>query len=305
MAQTSSLFGILYGTITPLFLIIGAAWLVGQKVRVEPRTLSRLIIYLFSPALVFTSIARSDLALGEIGAILVGALLLCAGLATLASGAARLLRFERRLASTFVLTVFIMNAVNFGYPFVEFAFGADGLAVAVVYGVGLSLAANTLGIYVASRGRYSARDSLRNVLITPLPYALVTAVVVNYFNLTLPEPILRATGVLSAAAVPCALVILGLQLRSASLRGRLLPIGATAVARFVVAPVFALGLAALFGFGGLTRQVFVLEASMPTGVFSGVLATEYGVDAEYATAAILVTTLLSIVTLSVLLLLLG
>lgn len=305
MAYASSLLSILYGTIAPVFLIIGASWLIGRHLEVDPRTLSRLIIYLFSPALVFTSLANSELALGDIGAILLGAVAVCVGMAVIANGMARLLRFDRQLTSSFVLTVFIMNAVNFGYPFIEFAYGADGLAVAVVYGVGLSLAANTLGIYVASRGQFSTRDSIRNVLTTPLPYVLVAAVAVNYFNLAVPEPMMRATTVLSNAAIPAAMVVLGLQLRSATLRGRMVPLGATAVARFVIAPLFALALATVFGFGGLTRQVFVLESSMPSGVFSGVLATEYGADAEYATAAILVTTLMSVFTLSIMLLLTG
>ena len=67
----------------------------------------------------------------------------------------------------------------------------------------------------------------------------------------------------------------------------------------------ALGVAALFGWAGLTRQVFVLEAAMPAGVLSGVLATEFGGDAEYSAGIILVTTLLSIVFMSALLLFLS
>jgi predicted permease len=40
---------------------------------------------------------------------------------------------------------------------------------------------------------------------------------------------------------------------------------------------------------------------MPTAVMGGVLATEFGSDAEFATAVILVSTLASVVTLSILL----
>jgi predicted permease len=57
----------------------------------------------------------------------------------------------------------------------------------------------------------------------------------------------------------------------------------------------------LLGLSGLARQVSIIEASMPTAVTTGVLATEFGSDTEFTTAVILVSTLASIVTLSVLL----
>jgi predicted permease len=46
-----------------------------------------------------------------------------------------------------------------------------------------------------------------------------------------------------------------------------------------------------------------MEASMPAGILSGVLSTEFGGDPEFAAAVILVTTVSSALFLSVLLLL--
>jgi predicted permease len=51
----------------------------------------------------------------------------------------------------------------------------------------------------------------------------------------------------------------------------------------------------------LTRQVTIIQASMSTAAMAGVLATEFGSDAEFTTAVVLVSTLASIISLSVLL----
>jgi predicted permease len=195
-----------------------------------------------------------------------------------------------------------MNSVNFGFPFIEFAVGPAGLEVALPFFVGQVLMAYLLGTYVASRGRSSWKVAVRNVITLPMPYAFVLALALNVSGTALPGPILRATEVLGQGIVPAALVILGLQLRSARLRGLWSPILTATFTRFGVGVAVALGIAALFGWQGLTRQVFVLEASMPAGVLSGVLATEFGGNAEYSAGIILVTTLLSTVFLSGLLL---
>jgi hypothetical protein len=52
---------------------------------------------------------------------------------------------------------------------------------------------------------------------------------------------------------------------------------------------------------GVTRQVAIIQASMPTAVLTSVLAAEFGADAEFTAAVVLVSTLTSIVTLTILL----
>jgi predicted permease len=168
---------------------------------------------------------------------------------------------------------------------------------------------NTLGIYLASRGTASIRQSLLNILKVPMPYATALGFLLNISGVSLPLPLERATGLLGQAAVPVMLIILGLQLsrlsRMSFVIDRLGPVLLAAGLRLVVAPLVALPLVSLLGLSVLTGQVSVIQASMPTAVMAGVLATEFGNDAQFATAVILVSTLASVVTLSVLLYVVG
>jgi predicted permease len=297
----NSFLSIAYNIIAPIFLIVGLAVLIDRRFAPDPRVFSRVVVYLFSPALVFSGIAGSDLRAEEIGLIAATAALSTLLVALVGWGLARLLRFNRRLESAFMLSVVLVNAGNYGLPLNEFAFGPAGLQRAIVFFVVTAVTANTAGVYLASRGTASVRRSLFNVLTVPLPYATVLGLILNVREVTLPLPIERVVTLLGQAAVPCMLVILGLQLSRTAVKGRLAPILLATGVRLVIAPLIAFPIATLLGLSGLTWQVSVIEASMPTAVMGGVLATEFGSDAEFTTAVILVSTLLSMVTLSILL----
>jgi predicted permease len=237
----------------------------------------------------------------ELGQILAMAALSSLLIALVGWGETRLFRLDRKLASAFMLSVVLVNAGNYGLPLNDFAFGQAGMQRAIVFFVVSAMISNTLGVYLASRGAASVRRSLLNVLTVPLPYATVLGFLVNIKGLTLPLPLDRAVTILGQAAVPGMLIVLGLQLSRTAVRGRVGPILLATVTRLGVAPLIALALATLLGLSGLTRQVSIIQASMPTAAMAGVLATEFGSDAEFTSAVILVSTLVSIVTLSILL----
>lgn len=304
MSQLNELLTVVVNTIVPIFIIIGIAILVGRRKILDVRTLSRVSIYMLSPALILTNISESGMGPGELSHILLAAMAVCVTMAVIATLIARSLRYNRALASSFVLTSFIMNSVNFGLPFIEFAFGAVGLETAVVYTVGQAFIAYLVGTYVASRGKSSVKVAIRNVLTIPMPYAFTLGLWLNATGRSLPTPVLQAGEVLARGIVPVTLVILGLQLGGARLKGRWRPILLATFTRFGVGTAVAIGIALLFGLQGLTRQVFIMEASMPAGILSGVLSTEFGGDPEFAAATILVTTLAASLYLSGLLLIL-
>ena len=295
---------VIFNTVAPIFLIIGVTILLGRSRQIDVRTLSRLSIYLFSPALILTNISQSSLGADELSHVLLAAIAVCVVMAAAGSIIARWLGYDRALSSSFVLTVFIMNSVNFGLPYIEFAFGAEGLATAVPFTVGQAVVAYTIGTYVASRGKSRVRTAVRNVLTIPMPYVFALAVWLNATGNILPGPIMQASGVLAQGIIPATLVILGLQLSRAQLRGCWKPILTATFTRFVIGAGAAFGIALLFGLQGMTRQVFIMEASMPAGILSGVLSTEFGGDPEFAAATILITTLASTLFLSGLLLVL-
>jgi predicted permease len=135
----------------------------------------------------------------------------------------------------------------------------------------------------------------------PLLYAAVVGILLNVADVEMPKPLDRSIELLSDAAIPAMLVVLGTQLSRASVRGQIRLILMASSLRLIVAPLIAFGLVLLLGMSGLARQVSIVQAGMPTAVAAGVLATEFGSDAEFTTATILFSTVLSMATLSIIL----
>lgn len=66
----STFFEIAYNIIAPIFLVVGAAVLLDRWLHIDPRPLSQIVIYLFTPFLVLDGIAKSSLTGAETGQII-------------------------------------------------------------------------------------------------------------------------------------------------------------------------------------------------------------------------------------------
>ena len=100
------------------------------------------------------------------------------------------------------------------------------------------------------------------------------------------------------------ILVLGMQLERA---GRITRVPLVALAtglKLVVAPVIGLGLAALLGLTGASRQAGISQAGTPAAVLMTILALEYSVEPSFVTNVVFVSTLLSPVTLTVIIALL-
>jgi predicted permease len=215
------------------------------------------------------------------------------------------IRLERRLLASMIVTTIFMNAGNFGLPVVVFAFGEDALGYASIFFVTMAILAYTIGVVIASLGSVTLAQSLLNLLKIPTLYAFIVAISLMYTGFKLPVVLDRTISLLGEAAIPSMLVLLGLQLKSVSWSIKKGPMTFAIVMRLLVSPLVAFLFAPVFGLAGPALQASVLLAAMPTAVFAIVLATEYNAEPSFATAAVTTTLLLSPLTLTPILSILG
>lgn len=296
----TALASILVNIIAPIVLVAAVSFVLARAFQLDARPLSRLTLYLFAPALAFTSAYRSQLG-SEFLSISAFSVLITVLMGILTWIAIKLMRYDRVTGSAFALSVLFVNAGNYGLPLILFAFGEEALARAVVFFVVSTVLIQTLAVFIAARGTGGAGQALLNIFRMPLVYAVLLALVFNEMGLAVPDPLMKALDLTSAAAVPVMLVILGIELSHATLGQDRFDIGLATVGKLVITPVVAFGLAALMGMDGITRAVCVLESSMPTAVFSSILAVEFNSRPEFVTGAVFVSTLGSIVSLTLLL----
>ncbi len=291
--------------ILPVLLLAGAGFALGKIFQLDPRPLGRVIFYVFSPLLVFDLITRSRLSFGQIGLMMGFAASVMLSTLTLAFLLGKTLRLERPVLTAVLLTSMVGNNGNYGLPIISFAFGAEALAYASIYFVTSNIIVYTLGVLIASLGHLRFREAALGLLKVPAIYAILLAVLFIRLGWTLPEPLQRTVSLASGATIPSMLILLGLELQRSAWTRRLRALSIPVLCRLVAGPALALGLAALFGLPAPARQAGVTEAGMPSAVMTTVLASEYKLDSSLVTAIVFTTTLLSPLTLTPLLYLLG
>jgi len=301
----SSWLGLFANNILPILIVAAVGVLLQRIFRLEVRTFSQAIIYVLAPCLIFTNLAFSDIAISEMLLMVALALLLILCMGAISYIASRLLRLPAKLASVFIITTTFMNAGTFGLPFTDFTLGSNGLAWASIFFVTSATMMNSAGIYIATAGAYSPLDALRKLARFPAIYAIPLALIVRATGFVIPLPILRPIELLSDAAVPTMLLLLGMQIADNGMPQQKGILALSTSLRLLASPLIAWLLASSLGLAGIARDAAIIEAAMPTAVFTAVLAHEFDLDSSFATSAIFASTLLSPLTLTLLISLLG
>jgi malate permease and related proteins len=301
----TDLFDVFIQNILPIFLVAGMGFILRRSLSVSTSAVSSATFYVFSPALVFSSLMNNRLPADELLQIAAFAVVSTAAMALVALIFARLLRLSRAETSAIILVLVFVNSGNYGLTLNELRYGTEGLARAVVFFVVSTMLVFSAGILIASMGRAGWRASLIRLARLPAFYAVVLAVPLYSLDVQLPAPIERTIAIAGAGAIPAMLLVLGMQIADLrSLKGVWLAVPASLM-RVALAPLIAVILADAIGLSGVGRSTSILEASMPTAVVTTILATEFDVRPDLVTTSVVLTTLLSGITLPAVVTILG
>ncbi|MGO4125199.1 AEC family transporter [Inquilinus sp. YAF38] len=253
---------------------------------------TRLVTYVGSPCLVFSTLTRFHVPAGEIigqaglAMLSVFACGLVGGLALYATG---------RTVRPLLPTVMLPNAGNLGLPIAYFAFGDEGLALALPFSAAMTLLQFTVGVSCAS-----GHSRWTEILKTPTIYAILLAIAFAAGGIDTPRWLANATELLGGVTLPLMLIALGVSL--ASLR-----IANLGHALWLAGLRLVLGLAAGYGVVWLAdipqpaAAILILQSAMPPAVFNYLFAARYGGPVEEVAGAVVVGTIISLLTLPVLL----
>jgi predicted permease len=286
--------------VLPVALVAIAGGVVGRWRRLPLDPVSTLVFYLFSPALVFHSLATTAVPAAVSARIVAVLLVTFAAMFVVANAWSLARRHQASMRAAFALTATTPNAGNMGLPVATLAFGEAGLAVAVMNFVASATLTNTAGIAVASMAGGLNREALLAPFRYPSLYAAVLGIAVNVAAWDLPVTVEAPVQSLAVAAVPTMLVVLGLQLQDMGGAEDLVDTAAVNFMRLLIAPGVAWLTASALGLAGVERGTLVVLAAMPVAVISTILATEFRAEPAFVTRVVVTSTLLSMLSLTVL-----
>lgn len=291
--------------IFPIIAVAGAGFLLQRRTSLDPRPISAAIFHILVPALVFDLVLKTEIPKDDIVSMVILASGVIVVMLLLSWALSKLLRLPQALASAFILSVSFINSGNYGLSLNHFALGEAGLLWASIYFITSALWTNSAGVYIASAGRMNPLRALKNLARVPAVYAILLSLILRALNISLPQAISRPIELLATAMIPMMLLVLGMQIGKTGPPKRLGLLSIVVALRLVLSPLAAWFMAGALNMPMVGRQVGVLESAMPTAVLASILALQYDSEPDFVTGAILVSTLLSPITLTPLLYLLG
>ena len=287
------LLSIFANDVLPIFIVAAVGFTVARVFKADVRSLSRVTFNALSPCLVFHMLVTSPVSAADFGRMAALAVIVIIGIGLVARVAALSLRLDRAMTSAFLIVVMFSNSGNYGLPVVLFAFGRDALAQATVYFVANAVATYTLGVFLASAGRRSIGQAASGVLRVPAVWGVAAAGIVVGLGLHVPAALMRPVELLSGAAIPSMLLVLGMQLERSAWPERPRLVALAGVLALVVTPLIALGASHLLGLTGVARQAAIVQSAMPSAVLTTILALEFDVAPSFVTACVMLSTLAS------------
>jgi hypothetical protein len=294
----NDLFSVFASDLLPIFVIAGAGFALARWLKASAVTLTHVVFYALLPCFAFRLLISSVATGRQFGLMVLLAVLVMVTMAAAGALLSLALRLSRAESTVFLLVVMFSNGGNYGLPVVSFAFGEDALSYGTVFFLTGSVLTNTIGAFLAAAGRRSLRTAATSVLKMPAIYGMVAAGVVLATGITVPTPLLRPVTMLSDAALPLMILVLGMQLERASAPKRPALVAAAVCVSLLVAPLVALGLTSIFDVTGAARQAVVVLSSMPVAVATTILAVEFDASPDFVTSAVFLSTLLSPITLT-------
>ena len=300
-----TLMQVLVQVLGPIAMMVAIGYVLQDRLPMDTRSISRIVFYVLSPCLVYTTIISLQIDATTVWRMVAFAAINMILMALIAWLLTRRWGLSGGPASAFVVTAILLNQGNYGLPLNLFAFGQSGFQFALILYAFNTLVGTTLSIFLLAHGRHGAQLAFRRTVTAPIVWALLLGVLSRTTGRAPGGSFLEMLQLAGRSTIPVFLLILGMSLAQARATLDLRLVSRLTVLRMGVGPALAVMVATLLGLSGLAYSVAVMQASMPTAVNTIVLSNEFDAMPDFVSGAVLVTTLVSVVTLPVLLLWLG
>jgi predicted permease len=271
--------------------------------------LSNFVFFFAIPALLFRGVATSRGAEHDEIAIVYAYFLACLVVFGLAMAAGRwVFRLSLQEQAIMAFTATFSNTVLLGIPIIYTAFGERGLLPVTLITsfhsiVLLTLATTIIEIGDGHGGKFlhSLPKTLLALLRNPLLLAILAGFAMRLLGWHGPAVVDGFLALLAGAAAPCALFALGATLAGFHLGGAIKETLFLSVMKLVVHPLLVWFMVTeVFPLAPIQVAVAVILAALPAGQNGFILAQRYGIYVQRSASAVLITTAISVVTVSLL-----
>ena len=296
--------------ILPVFLVIflgAGAKQLGFFPDVFVKAANRVVFYIGIPALLFIKLSSAPFhETFDMNLALISSLSVC--IVWLLSLVFVRLKIVSPLgsasAASFIQTSMHGNIGYIGLAVVFYSLGNTGLSIASFLAPFIII--SQLILSIVSFNIYSGRKRqkitsfikiLKNIFLNPIVISSLVGIIFSFFGLKLPNFLHRFLEIVSGMALPMALLIIGASLSLSIMSKNLYWLLSSSLLKLLLLPGLGVMLLHNAGVHPFSIEVAATLLGAPTATVSVIMSSEMEGDAEFASTAITLSTLLSAITL--------
>lgn len=302
---------ILSHNIIPILVLITLGFLLSKKFDLHIFSLSKLMFYLFVPSFIFVNLYLTELKLNMLTVFFCGILMLITN-DLLARAIAKFRHYDVGLTNAFKNSIMFNNSGNIGVSLITLVFASapfvidgktpylhEAITAQIMILVLQNISVNTLGFFNAGRANSDIKGSLTTILTMPSIYAIPLALILKYLQIDITgNPAWTTLDYLKNGLVPMALITLGVQLSKTKFDLKNVDVQLSVFIKLIIGPALAYIYIQLLGLNGVVAQAVFIAHSVPTAVNTALIAVECDSCQDFASQAVMLSTLFSTITLT-------
>lgn len=295
-------------TILSIILMIGLGYFL-KKVdflsedAINP--LNKLVMYVLLPCMIFSAISTADLTLLPKLGILPLVIIASSGVTGLISYfILKRLGLDDVALWSVLVTIMIANTGFMGYPVNLGIYGQEGFLRAIFSDIATLCIFLILSYVLVLKFGGDVKTAIKKIIFFPSLWAIILGLTINFLNIPIGPVLENTIGYLGQGTIPLIMIVLGLSINFDGIARSKSMIVFTSIMKLAFFPFVALMIANCLGLVNLEHSVSVVEAAMPSGMMSLLLAITYKLDYELTSDCILINTVISLITLPLIIMIL-
>jgi len=277
-----------------VFIVLGYMAKRIFKEEMNPKTLTLMSVYFLQPFVTIWGFSTAKLHSEHLYVpLLYLAIILVLLIPTIILG--KLIFTDSKNRAIFSIAGFVGNTGNIGIPLGIALFGEQSVIYTTLINIANVFVVYIIGVYIYSRGSFSIKESLFNIVKIPIIPASVVAILINIYDIPLSSQIQEFFKMGAYAGIVLQLFLLGTFLQGIRIK-ELHPklfVG-TISQKFIIIPLATAFILSFTDLSLFVQGVIFMEMMTPLAIANINLASLYDCKPKDVTSLILVSTLLFI-----------
>lgn len=274
-----------------IFILLGFLAKAKLKEELQEKSLVIISIYFLQPMLSFWGLSTKsvDATLIQTPLIYMGISILCIIVSFIL---AKSFFTDPKERSIVTISSVIGNTGNLGIPVGIALFGHESIIYTSLINVSNIFLIYTIGVYFYSRGQFSIKQSILNIIKLPLIWFALLALILNLAQVEIHPSIFKSLEMGAYAAMVLQLMIFGMFLYSVKLKTlNLKLLFNVGIIKFIIIPVISIAILKALNLDEFLVGVIMLELLVPLAVTNVNLASLYNCKPVDVTALVFLTSL--------------